>query len=110
MATGPPQLEIHTGHYADTRGTAQAVELRRISAFAKAAHRAGFKVHAVHGLTTANVAAIARIPQILELNIGPSIVPRSLFVGLPEAVAEMRRATTAFRRARQGLHPCPRFG
>src|SRR3546814_20261464 len=74
MATGPPQLEIHTGHYADTRGTAQAVELRRISAFAKAAHRAGFKVHAGHGLTTANVAAIARIPQIVELNIGHSIV------------------------------------
>src|SRR3546814_4783110 len=59
IATGAPHLEIHTGHYADTRGTAQAVELRRISAFAKAAHRAGFKVHAGHGLTTANVAAIA---------------------------------------------------
>lgn len=100
IATGAPHLEIHTGHYADTRGTAQVVELRRITAFAKAAHKAGFEVHAGHGLTIANVAAIARIPQIVELNIGHSIVARSLFVGLPAAVAEMRRAMAEGRRAR----------
>lgn len=91
-ASGAPHLEIHTGRYADTRGAAQADELRRIAAFAKSAHKAGFEVHAGHGLTTANVAPIARIREVIELNIGHSIVARSLFVGLPAAVAEMRRA------------------
>lgn len=100
IASGAPQLEIHTGRYADTRGAAQAAELRRITAFAKAAHKAGLEVHAGHGLTTTNVAAIARIAQIVELNIGHSIVARSLFVGLPAAVAEMRRAIDEGRRAR----------
>src|SRR3546814_6647942 len=92
---------MHIGNDADTRGTAEAVELRRIIAFVKAVHRAGANVHAGHGLTTANVAAIARIPQIVELNIGHSIVARSLFVGLPAAVAEMRRAINDGRRARR---------
>ncbi|HET8883134.1 MAG TPA: pyridoxine 5'-phosphate synthase [Solimonas sp.] len=91
-ASGAPHLEIHTGAYADARGAAQTAELRRIAAFAKAAHKAGFEVHAGHGLTTANVAPVARIGEIVELNIGHSIVARSLFVGLPAAIAEMRRA------------------
>lgn len=100
IATGAPHLEIHTGHYADKRGQAQAAELRRITAFAKAAHKAGLEVHAGHGLTVANVAPIARIPQIVELNIGHSIVARSVFIGLPAAVAEIRRAIDEGRRAR----------
>ena len=54
-------------------------------------------MHAGHGLNLDNVAPIARIPQIVELNIGHSIVARALFVGLPAAVGEMRRAMTEAR-------------
>ncbi|HEY0975724.1 MAG TPA: pyridoxine 5'-phosphate synthase [Solimonas sp.] len=97
--TGAPHLEIHTGRYCDTRGRAQAAELRRIRDFAETAQRAGFEVHAGHGLNVDNVAAIARIAEIVELNIGHSIVARALFVGLPAAIAEMRRAMTDARAA-----------
>jgi pyridoxine 5-phosphate synthase len=98
LASGAPHVEIHTGRYCDTRGRTQAAELKRIRAFARAAHRAGLEVHAGHGLSVANVAPIARVPEIVELNIGHSIVARALFVGLPAAVAEMRRAMTDARR------------
>ena len=92
LKTGAPHVEIHTGRYADTQGRAQKTELQRIAEFARAAHGAGIEVHAGHGLTLANVGAIARIPEIVELNIGHSIVARAVFVGLPAAVSEMRRA------------------
>jgi pyridoxine 5-phosphate synthase len=98
-ATGAPHLEIHTGHYCDTRGRAQAAELKRIAGFAAAAQAAGFEVHAGHGLNLDNVAPIARIPEIVELNIGHSLIGRALFVGLPAAIAEMRRAMTEARGA-----------
>jgi pyridoxine 5-phosphate synthase len=97
-ATGAPHLEIHTGRYCDlTLEAERAGELRRIAGFARAARAAGFEVHAGHGLHVANVAAIAAIDEIVELNIGHSIVARALFVGLPAAVAEMRRAITQAR-------------
>jgi pyridoxine 5-phosphate synthase len=95
--TGAPHLEIHTGTYCEARGRRQAEERKRIAAFARAARRAGFEVHAGHGLHLGNVAPVARIPEIVELNIGHSIVARALFVGLPAAVMEMRRAMTEAR-------------
>ena len=95
--TGVPHIEIHTGAYAEARGRAQAAELKRIAGFARAAHKAGIEVHAGHGLHLDNVAAISRIPEIVELNIGHSIVARALFVGLPAAVGEMRRAMVEAR-------------
>jgi pyridoxine 5-phosphate synthase len=98
--TGVPHLEIHTGAYADASGKARAAELKRIAAFARAAHKAGIEVHAGHGLTLDNVAPIAQIAEIVELNIGHSIVARALFVGLPAAVAEMRRAMNEARNAK----------
>lgn len=97
LASGAPHIEIHTGHYADTRGRAQAAELRRIAAFARRAHRAGLEVHAGHGLHTGNVGAIAAIPEIVELNIGHSLIARALFTGLPTAIAELRQAMTRAR-------------
>lgn len=99
LASGAPHVEIHTGRYCDSQGRAQAAELKRIDAFARAAQRAGLKVHAGHGLSVANVASIARIPEIIELNIGHSIIARALFVGLPAAITEMRRAMTDARRS-----------
>lgn len=92
--TGAPHLEIHTGRYAEVRGARRGAELKRIRGFAEAAVAAGFEVHAGHGLTCENVADIAAIPEIVELNIGHSLIARSIFVGLPAAIAEMRQAMT----------------
>ena len=98
-ASGAPHLEIHTGTYADAaRADARARELRRITAFAAAADRAGIEVHAGHGLNLHNVTAVAAVPEIVELNIGHSIVARALSVGFPKAVKEMRQAMARARR------------
>lgn len=98
--TGAPHLEIHTGTYADAATAAgRQRELARITRFARAAADAGFEVHAGHGLNLHNVAAIASIAEIEELNIGHSIVARALYVGLPKAVGEMRAAIRQGRRA-----------
>jgi pyridoxine 5-phosphate synthase len=88
---GVPAIELHTGRYANSwrQGTAAADELRRA---ARHAADMGLFVHAGHGLTYANVAPIATIPEIEELNIGHSVVSRSIMVGMARAVAEMRQA------------------
>ncbi len=96
-ATGAPHLEIHTGSYAEASGRRRSAELARIARFAAQAQAAGFEVHAGHGLSLDNVGAVAAIPEIIELNIGHSIVARAMFVGLPAAVAEMRRAMSDAR-------------
>jgi pyridoxine 5-phosphate synthase len=102
--TGAPHLEIHTGRYAEaTAAGARQRELRRITDFAREAGAAGFEVHAGHGLNLHNVAAIAAIPEIVELNIGHSIVARALYVGFPTAVKEMRKAMDQARRPRLPL-------
>ena len=101
--TGAPHLEIHTGRYCDLKGRAQMAELKRIAAFARAAQGQGFEVHAGHGLNLDNVGAIARLTEIVELNIGHSIVARALYVGFAAAVMEMRRAMTEARDARYGI-------
>jgi pyridoxine 5-phosphate synthase len=98
VASGAAHVEIHTGAYAGAVvAGARARELRRITAFATAAARAGLEVHAGHGLNLHNVAAIAAIPEIVELNIGHSIVARALYVGFPRAVKEMLAAMRSAR-------------
>ena len=100
-ACGAPNVEIHTGRYANALTAAhEADELDRIAGFARQAHAAGIGVHAGHGLNLENVGLIASIPEIVELNIGHAIITRSVFLGLPAAVAEMRRAMVE---ARYGL-------
>lgn len=91
--TGAPHLEIHTGTYADAKTVgARRAELKRIAGFARAAHAADFEVHAGHGLTLDNVGPIAAIAEIVELNIGHSLVADALSVGLPAAVKAMLKA------------------
>ena len=88
---GVPAIELHTGRYSNSwrRGDTALKELRRA-----ASHAAdlGLFVHAGHGLTYANVAPVAAIPEIEELNIGHSVVSRSVLVGIRTAVIEMRQA------------------
>jgi len=89
---GAPAIEIHTGHYADAGdSTRRGIELDRIIAGARLGSELGLRVHAGHGLNYQNVAAIAAVPEILELNIGHGLVARALFTGLEEAVREMKR-------------------
>jgi pyridoxine 5-phosphate synthase len=96
-------VEIHTGHYANaTTAQMRDQELARIRAGATRAHRAGLIVNAGHGLTLDNVAAIAALPEIHELNIGHSIVARAVFIGMEAATREMK---ARIRAARQGPVP-----
>ena len=87
---GAPIIELHTGAYANATGIEQKRELARVQRAAHHAHAQGIRVHAGHGLHYANVAEIAGIPEIRELNIGHAIVARALFVGLEQAVGEMK--------------------
>lgn len=87
---GAPVIELHTGHYADFVGQAQQQEFERIKAMATYAHSIGLQVNAGHGLTLENTPAIAKLPEIVELNIGHSIVARAVFVGLEVATREMK--------------------
>ncbi|MBP8071449.1 MAG: pyridoxine 5'-phosphate synthase [Acinetobacter sp.] len=98
VACGAPTIEIHTGAYADAdTPEAQAKELERIVKGAEYAAAKGLVVNAGHGLNLSNVAPIAQIPQIHELNIGHSIVAESVFVGMTQAVKDMKAAIKAAR-------------
>ncbi|SDL70341.1 pyridoxine 5'-phosphate synthase [Modicisalibacter muralis] len=96
---GASVVELHTGAYAEAHGEAARIEHARIAAAAELAGELGLIVNAGHGLHYHNVEAIAAIPGLHELNIGHAIVARALFVGLKEAVAEMKRLIIAGQEA-----------
>lgn len=89
---GADFIELHTGPYANARGAKQKRELRRLREAAVLAHSLGLGVNAGHGLDYDNVAPVARLPHLYELNIGHAIVSRAMSVGIRQAVKEMRRA------------------
>ena len=91
LAAGAPVVELHTGRYADTDGDEQAQELDRITDAARYGHGLGLIINAGHGLHYQNVTPIARIAEVVELNIGHAIVARAVFDGLGPAVNEMKR-------------------
>ncbi len=92
-----PVVEFHTGEYAHAQGEARAIELKRIADMAALAAKNGIEPHAGHGLTFDNVQPIAAIPQLAELNIGHFLVGEAIFVGLAEAVRQMRELMDAAR-------------
>ena len=94
---GADSIELHTGRYAHHPNDASTV--RALTEAAAQAAQLGLAVHAGHGLTVRNVGAVAAIPEVEELNIGHSIVSRAVFVGIAEAVREMRAAMEAARGA-----------
>ena len=94
LRLGAPVVEFHTGRYAHDGGPA---ELRRIADAAALAAKNGIEPHAGHGLTFANVAPIASIPQLAELNIGHFLVGEAIFTGLADAVRQMRALMVATR-------------
>ncbi len=87
---GAPVIELHTGHYANATDERQLVELEKIKTMTIYAHSIGLQVNAGHGLTLENTTAIAKLPEIVELNIGHSVIARAIFVGLEAATREMK--------------------
>jgi pyridoxine 5-phosphate synthase len=87
---GADAVELHTGEYANARGSARGRELERLHTAARLGREAGLAVHAGHGLTYENILPVAALPEIEEVNIGHSIVSRSILVGMERAVGEMR--------------------
>ena len=86
-----PVVELHTGSYAGARGSAKRRrELDKVRAAAEYGAGKGLQVNAGHGLNYRNVQPVAAIAGIRELNIGHSIVARSVFVGIAQAVREMK--------------------
>jgi pyridoxine 5-phosphate synthase len=94
---GAPVVELHTGAYAEHAGAQQATELERLRSGARLAARLGITVHAGHGLNYHNVQPVAAIADIVELNIGHSIIARAVFDGLAVAIRDMKQLMVAAR-------------
>ncbi|ARO13772.1 pyridoxine 5-phosphate synthase [Ketogulonicigenium robustum] len=98
---GAAVVELHTGAYCEAHDAGETAhrdaELARICAMAGFADALGLEVHAGHGLNYDSVGPIAAIPQIKELNIGHFLMGEAMFVGLPAAMAEMRRQMNSAR-------------
>ncbi len=100
-ACGAPVIEIHTGAYAHAveagdRALASAL-LTKMADGAKLAASLGLEVHAGHGITFENVAEIAAIPELMELNIGHFLIGEAIFVGMDAVLVEMRERMDAAR-------------
>ncbi len=95
---GAQFIELHTGAFAEHyhRKKDRADETERLVAAAKAAHGLGVRVNAGHGLNYLNVSGLFGVPHLVELNIGHSIVSRSITVGLATAVKEMLHAMQGY--------------
>lgn len=89
---GAAFVELHTGAYANARGAAREAELARLVDAARRAHELGLRVNAGHGLDYDNVAPVAALPHVEELNIGHAIVSHALHVGVARSIAEMLAA------------------
>lgn len=90
---GASGVELHTGRYAEAahkQGREKIAEFKRIKDSALLSKRLGLKVHAGHGIDYRNASALAEIDEIEEFAIGFSIIARSVYVGIEEAVREMR--------------------
>ena len=97
-SVGAHIVELHTGSYAHETGAGRAKELKRLVKSAACAADLGIECHAGHGLDFDNVADVAAIPQLVELNIGHFLVGEAVFGGLPGAVRTMRRLMDLARR------------
>ena len=98
---GAAVVELHTGHYSDLHAEGRLAEaeaeLAALQEGARLAASLGLEVHTGHGLTYDNVAPIAAIPQVVELNIGHFLIGEAIFLGLGPAIEDMRRRMDAAR-------------
>jgi pyridoxine 5-phosphate synthase len=86
---GASMIELHTGTFANELGVKRSVEAARLKVAAELGQALGLQINAGHGLTTSNLRELFIVPHLAELNIGHSIVARSVFVGLRAAIHEM---------------------
>jgi len=93
---GAPVIELHTGHFANLTGEAQAQELQAIREAAAYAKSLGLIVHAGHGLTLENTSAMVDIPEIEGLNIGHAIIADAVFKGLKQSTADFKSLIQLF--------------
>ncbi|MCP4766011.1 MAG: pyridoxine 5'-phosphate synthase [Gammaproteobacteria bacterium] len=94
---GAPCVEIHTGHYADAHGNEQLELLAGLNDAIAYAHGKGLQVNAGHGLNRHNLRPIAANPLISELNIGHSIIADAVFLGLEQAIRDIKEIMLAAR-------------
>ena len=100
---GVAQIELHTGEYCHATGARVAEELARIERAAARAHALGLEVAAGHGLTRHNVGPVVAIPQVVEVNIGHSVIADAVFFGLDRAVRDLRYAIERSATNRQAV-------
>jgi pyridoxine 5-phosphate synthase len=102
-AVGTPVIELHTGAWCHALELGEAEqagrELARLADGAAHAERLGLECHAGHGLDFATAREIARLPQVVELNIGHFLIGEAVFISLGAAIAKMRAAIDEGRRA-----------
>jgi len=94
---GAHAVEIHTGKYCNASGAEREREREAVASAARLARSLGLEVHAGHGLNFENVGPIAQMPEIVELNIGHSIIARAVIVGMEQAVREMKEILNRVR-------------
>jgi pyridoxine 5-phosphate synthase len=93
---GASMIELHTGTFANELGEKRQAEALRLKAAAELGQSLGLQINAGHGLTTKNLPELFIVPHLAELNIGHSIVARSVFVGLRKAIQEMLEAMKGY--------------
>jgi pyridoxine 5-phosphate synthase len=96
---GSQFVELHTGAFAEAYDNepSRMAELQRLIAGAKLAHALGQKVNAGHGLNYQNLTLLHRVPHLVELNIGHSIISHAVTVGIAAAVKDMLRLMESYR-------------
>jgi pyridoxine 5-phosphate synthase len=96
---GSQFIELHTGAFAESFGEERQgqAELHRLVSGAAQAHSLGLKVNAGHGLNYQNLTALLSVPYLVELNIGHSIVSRSIQTGLAAAVRDMLKLMSTYQ-------------
>lgn len=98
---GAQVIELHTGAYCDFHAEGnfdeRDKELQRLTEMAAYANSLGLEVHAGHGLTYETVQPVAALPEVMELNIGHFLMGEAMFVGMEQAIQEMRRLMDASR-------------
>jgi pyridoxine 5-phosphate synthase len=102
-ALGVTQIELHTGEYCHASGAGVAEELGRIARAAARGRSLGLEVAAGHGLTRHNVGPVVAIPEVVEVNIGHSVIADAVFFGLDRAVRDLREAIVRATSSRKAL-------
>lgn len=89
-SVGAQVVELHTGTYCEVQGADRAVELQRLQKGAAYAQKIGLECHAGHGLGFDTVSAVAKIPEVVELNIGHFLIGEAIYLGIEDAIHRMR--------------------